>query len=142
MYTATRDLMLPTTVTGSWPRPSWYTLGLSGRPLSERDERRRVPRAVHGRARHRDRDQERAGLDILTNGDYHRTPTSVGARGCSYPVERLAGMSALNRAATDELLEYPPDTLLNEILGGSALARRRRQDRRGRGPWSTRRSGA
>src|SRR5207302_1447786 len=25
MLNATRDLTLPTTVTGSWPRPSWFT---------------------------------------------------------------------------------------------------------------------
>ena len=25
MYRATRDIMLPTTITGSLPRPSWYT---------------------------------------------------------------------------------------------------------------------
>ena len=24
MLTATKDLMLPATVTGSWPRPRWY----------------------------------------------------------------------------------------------------------------------
>ena len=34
MLTATRDLLLPTTVTGSWPRPSWYDTNLFGRPFS------------------------------------------------------------------------------------------------------------
>ena len=33
MFTATKDLMLPATVTGSWPRPRWYDQGLWGRPL-------------------------------------------------------------------------------------------------------------
>ena len=33
MLTATKDLMLPATVTGSWPRPRWYDGGLWGRPL-------------------------------------------------------------------------------------------------------------
>jgi hypothetical protein len=28
MLTATKDLMLPATVTGSWPRPRWYDGGL------------------------------------------------------------------------------------------------------------------
>ena len=31
-FTATNDLM-PTTVTGSWPRPRWYTMNMWGRPL-------------------------------------------------------------------------------------------------------------
>ena len=34
MLTATKDLMLPTTVTGSWPRPRWYTGNLLERPYS------------------------------------------------------------------------------------------------------------
>jgi hypothetical protein len=34
MLTATKDLMLPATVTGSWPRPRWYDGGLWGRPLN------------------------------------------------------------------------------------------------------------
>ena len=34
MLTATKDLMLPTTVTGSWPRPKWYTGNLLERPYS------------------------------------------------------------------------------------------------------------
>jgi hypothetical protein len=33
MLTATKDLLLPATVTGSWPRPRWYDQGLWGRPL-------------------------------------------------------------------------------------------------------------
>jgi hypothetical protein len=32
MFTATKDLMLPATVTGSWPRRRWYDQSLWGRP--------------------------------------------------------------------------------------------------------------
>src|SRR6266481_3902581 len=35
MLNATRDLTLPTTVTGSWPRPSWFTEVLRGRLFEE-----------------------------------------------------------------------------------------------------------
>jgi len=31
---ATKDLVLPTTVTGSWPRPTWFTGNLYERPFS------------------------------------------------------------------------------------------------------------
>jgi len=31
MYRATKDIMLPTTITGSLPRPSWYTENLGMR---------------------------------------------------------------------------------------------------------------
>jgi hypothetical protein len=33
MLTVTRDLVLPTTITGSYPKPNWYTQGLHGRPF-------------------------------------------------------------------------------------------------------------
>ncbi len=71
MLTATKDLMLPATVTGSWPRPRWYDGGLWGRPLDT------ALLDVRFREQFLDAhatliaEQERAGLDILTNGDYH-----------------------------------------------------------------------
>ncbi len=33
MYTATQDVLLPTTIAGSLPRPAWYTENLAGRPF-------------------------------------------------------------------------------------------------------------
>ena len=33
MLTITRDLVLPATITGSWPRPRWYDVSMWGRPL-------------------------------------------------------------------------------------------------------------
>ncbi|TMB86079.1 MAG: hypothetical protein E6J37_13655, partial [Chloroflexi bacterium] len=33
MFTATATLMLPSTVTGSWPRPRWFDVSMWGRPL-------------------------------------------------------------------------------------------------------------
>ena len=32
-FTSTKDLMLPATITGSYPRPRWYDVNLWGRPL-------------------------------------------------------------------------------------------------------------
>ena len=34
MLIATKDRLLPTTVTGSWPRPTWFTGNLHERPFS------------------------------------------------------------------------------------------------------------
>ena len=33
MFTATADLILPSTTTGSFPRPRWFDVGMWGRPL-------------------------------------------------------------------------------------------------------------
>ena len=35
MLRATKDIMLPTTITGSLPRPSWYTQNLGSRSFLE-----------------------------------------------------------------------------------------------------------
>jgi len=93
MYTATKDLVLPTTITGSLPRPAWYTENLSGRPfrvaMAEKNYREQYTDAVSCLIR----DQERAGLDIVTDGD-NRFDTDVGGRSwVGYVVQRLAGFS-------------------------------------------------
>ena len=52
-FTATKDVMLPATVTGSWPRPRWYTENMWGRPLDTAMMDPWYPRAVLGRPRDR-----------------------------------------------------------------------------------------
>ena len=49
MFRATKDLMLPTTITGSLPRPSWYTENLGTSQLPRRDGEQPLPRAVRRR---------------------------------------------------------------------------------------------
>ena len=33
MFTATKDLILPSTTTGSFPRPRWFDVSMWGKPL-------------------------------------------------------------------------------------------------------------
>ncbi len=91
MLTATKDRILPTTVTGSWPRPTWYTAELRGRPFSDAmtdlQFREQFTDAVAAVVN----DQERAGLDIVTNGDYHLDADHAGRSWFIYPTERLDG---------------------------------------------------
>ena len=68
-FTATKDLLLPATVTGSWPRPRWYNVNTWGRPLDTammdpwfREQFTDAHAVVVS-------DQARAGLDILAHGD-------------------------------------------------------------------------
>ena len=117
MFTATKDLILPTTVTGSWPRPTWYTGNLLERPYST------ALGDVAFREQHTDAvaavisDQELAGLDILTNGDYHLDADLAGRSWFSYPTERLSGVSEFDTETTAGW-SYPVGTWLNEIVGG------------------------
>jgi 5-methyltetrahydropteroyltriglutamate--homocysteine methyltransferase len=117
MLTATKDLLLPTTVTGSWPRPTWYTGNLFERPFS----------TGMGDVRFREQyldaissvfsDQQWAGLDILTNGDYHLDADLAGRSWFSYPTERMSGISEYDTETTAGWA-YPVGTWLNEIVGG------------------------
>ena len=118
MLTATKDLMLPATVTGSWPRPRWYDGGLWGRPLDT------ALLDVRFREQFLDAhstviaDQERAGLDILTNGDYHLDEDFAGRSWHHYPLQRWKGLEHEElqyERSRDRLLEFPPGTLMNEI---------------------------
>jgi len=127
VFTATRDEILPTTVTGSWPRPRWYTSRLDGRPVSTAMKdvvyREQLTDAIATLLS----DQERAGLDILTHGDYFHDEDLGGHSWHRYPLERWAGLSGDHReqgrgdAGLADL--YPPGTILHEVFGGWAWPR-------------------
>ena len=118
MYTATKDLIIPTTVTGSWPRPVWYTSNLEGKPFSS------AMADVSFREQFLDAvatiisDQDAAGLDILTNGDYHLDADLAGRSWFSYPTQRFTGISDEELETTNAMWSYPVGTWLNEIVGG------------------------
>ena len=101
MLTATKDVLLPTTVVGSWPRPVWYTHGLDGRPFST------AMNDLAFREQYMDAistvvsDQEYAGLDILTNGDFHLDADFAGRSWHNYSLQRMSGLSPYELDATD-----------------------------------------
>jgi 5-methyltetrahydropteroyltriglutamate--homocysteine methyltransferase len=61
-------------------------------------------------------DQELAGLDILTNGDFHLDYDIAGRSWFSYPTERISGISEFDTETTAGWT-YPVGTWLNEIVG-------------------------
>jgi len=121
MLTVTKDLVLPTTITGSWPRPRWFDMSMWGRPLDTcmmdvryREQFGDALTTVIG-------DEERAGLDIVTHGDLHCDDDMAGRAWHHYPLQRWAGFEG-DYLQPDETrapwLHYPPGTLLNEIYTG------------------------
>src|SRR5260370_1233915 len=63
-------------------------------------------------------DQERAGLDILTHGDFHCDEDFAGRSWHHYPLQRWAGLEGdhlQSEETRSPWLKYPPGTLLNEI---------------------------
>jgi 5-methyltetrahydropteroyltriglutamate--homocysteine methyltransferase len=93
VFKATRDMILPTTVTGSYPRPRWFTETLHGRAfklaLGDSVFREQYLDAVTCIVR----EQERAGLHIVTDGDSRFDLTVGGASWFFYPIERLRGIT-------------------------------------------------
>jgi 5-methyltetrahydropteroyltriglutamate--homocysteine methyltransferase len=115
---ATKDLMLPATVTGSWPRPRWYNVNLWGRPLDTammdpwfREQFTDAHALVVS-------DQARAGLDIVTTGDYHLDEDVAGRSWHHYPLQRWKGLEheeLQTEKTRSPLLSYPVGTMLDSI---------------------------
>jgi len=116
MLNASKDKKLVTAMVGSFPRPSWFTESLRGRPF----------KVALGDSLYREQyldtvacylnEQERAGLDILTDGDA-RFDLEVGGRSWFfYAIERLNGIAGFRD--TSHFLEYAdikPGHILYEV---------------------------
>ena len=66
MLTVTKHLVLPTTLTGSLPRPQWYDENLEGRPFSVMLNQVRFREQYFDALACYISDQNRAGLDIVS----------------------------------------------------------------------------
>ncbi|RPH78167.1 MAG: hypothetical protein EHM88_16490 [Candidatus Rokuibacteriota bacterium] len=117
MLNATRDRILPTTITGSYPRPQWFTEELRGRGFKD----------ALGDARFREqyldavsclvREQEMAGLDIVTDGDSRFDLTVGGKSWFYYVIERLRGITGhVDRSAAGGWRGLPPGHILREVM--------------------------
>src|SRR3990170_53483 len=69
MFRATSGMVLPTTIIGSLPRPAWYTECLGRRSFREAMVNARFREQYIDAVSCFIRDQETAGLDIVTDGD-------------------------------------------------------------------------
>src|SRR6201985_3878147 len=92
MLTVTQNMILPTAITGSYPRPLWFDLSLDGRSfksaLGESLFREQYLDAVASIINA----QEAPGLDIATDGD-SRFDLAVGGKSWFfYPIERIKGI--------------------------------------------------
>src|ERR1700751_1119954 len=70
--------LLPTTMVGSYPRPAWFTQQLAGRDVPEAFKIASHAEAFHDATRVVIKDQEDAGLDILSDGQMWFDDYSMG----------------------------------------------------------------
>src|SRR5881409_4398466 len=89
---ATRDLVLPTTITGSYPRPQWFVEELRGRGFKDALGDSRFREQYLDAVACLVREQEMAGLDIVTDGDSRFDLTVGGKSWFFYVIERLGGI--------------------------------------------------
>ena len=121
MLTVTKDMVLPTTITGSYPKPAWYTENLQGRPF----------KVAMGDSLFREqyldtvatiiREQETAGLDIVTDGDARFDLSVGGKHWFFYVIERLGGLAGRRDLAPGWSDDYGmrPGHILFEIQEAS-----------------------
>ena len=100
MFRATKDIILPTTITGSLPRPSWYTENLGTRHFLEAMVSRRFREQYEDALTCYLRDQELAGLDIVTDGDCRFDDDVGGQSWTAYPPNHMSGLDIAHPVPT------------------------------------------
>jgi 5-methyltetrahydropteroyltriglutamate--homocysteine methyltransferase len=119
MYTATSGITLPTTITGSLPRPSWYTENLGTKSFLDAMVISRFREQYVDALSAYLREQEVAGLDIVTDGDCRFDQDVGGQSWTSYPPHHMTGFEQshpkLARAGAGGIA-FPRGHILHDYL--------------------------
>jgi 5-methyltetrahydropteroyltriglutamate--homocysteine methyltransferase len=124
MLRVTKDIMLPTTITGSLPRPSWFTENLGSRSfmfaMVDSTYREQYLDTVSVYLR----EQELAGLDIVTDGDAHFDNDVGGQSWTNYPTRHMSGFSNDPKPtlAGKGGLAFPPGHILHDYLEARVMS--------------------
>ena len=118
MLRATKDLMLPTTITGSLPRPSWYTENLGQRSFLDAMVNNQFREQYVDTVSVYLHEQEMAGLDIVTDGDAHFDSDVGGQSWTNYPPRHMGGFDKNPQPtpAGKGGLMFPPGHILHDYL--------------------------
>src|SRR6202047_1769379 len=118
MYKASAGVMLPTSIIGSLPRPSWYTAVLGSQSFLE------AMMSSRHREQYEDavscflRAQEIAGLDICTDGYAHYDEQVAGMSWQSYPLTHMDGFAEVPQPTAYKIgaVAYPRGHILHDFL--------------------------
>jgi 5-methyltetrahydropteroyltriglutamate--homocysteine methyltransferase len=118
MLRATKDIVLPTTITGSLPRPSWYTENMGMRSFLDAMVNNQFREQYVDAVSVYIHEQEIAGLDILTDGDAHFDTDVGGQSWTNYPPRHMGGFDhdPQPTPAGKGGLAFPPGHILHDYL--------------------------
>ncbi len=125
MYKASSGVILPTSIIGSLPRPSWYTANLGAANFLEAMMNLRYREQYEDAVSVYLRAQETAGLDIVTDGDAHFDEQISGMSWQSYPLTHMAGFSREAEPSTYQMgaSAQPRGHILHDYLEARVLPR-------------------
>ncbi len=118
MFRASANAVLPTSIIGSLPRPSWYDEVLGSRSFLEAMVSSRYREQYEDAVSAHLRAQETAGIDICTDGDAHYDEEVGGMSWASYPPRHMAGFDGLPQPAVYNVgaVAYPRGHILHDYL--------------------------
>ena len=126
MLVASKDKILPTTIVGSLPRPSWYTENLGTRSFLDAMVNARYREQYVDTVSVYLREQELAGLDIVTDGDCHFDHDVGGQSWTSYPTHHMDGFDHSNpklAKAGAGGIGFPRGHILHDYLEARVMPR-------------------
>jgi hypothetical protein len=131
MFKASANVMLPTSIIGSLPRPSWYTAVLGNKSFLEAMVNSRYREQYEDAVSCFVRAQEVAGLDIVTDGDAHYDEEVGGMSWQSYPLTHMAGFAAEAEPAVYNVgaVAYPRGHIPARLPRGAGVSAHHRRDR-------------
>jgi 5-methyltetrahydropteroyltriglutamate--homocysteine methyltransferase len=125
MFKASANVVLPTSIIGSLPRPSWYNAVLGTQSFLEAMVNSRYREQYEDAVAVFLRAQETAGLDICTDGDAHYDEQVAGMSWQSYPLTHMAGFASTPEPAVYNVAQaaYPRGHILHDFLEARVFPR-------------------
>ncbi len=123
MLKASANVVLPTSIIGSLPRPDWYDAVLGAQSFLEAMMNARYREQYEDAVSVHLRDQETAGLDICTDGDAHFDDQVGGMSWQSYPLTHMSGLSAQGQPSVYNVAAaaHPRGHILHDFLEARVL---------------------
>jgi 5-methyltetrahydropteroyltriglutamate--homocysteine methyltransferase len=125
MFKASADVLLPTSIIGSLPRPSWYDANMGHQSFLEAMVSSRYREQYEDAVCCFLRAQEVAGLDILTDGDAHYDEQVSGLSWQTYPLTHMEGFAATPQPSGYKIgaAGFPRGHILHDFLEARVFPR-------------------